>query len=158
MGGLAAAKDLGERALATQDPDLRPALLGALAGSGTTPIANWLLDEWKDPRLRRSERQQLLRGIMGMRGTRETGYRWMKAHFDEFTAGDGGIFFTSNLPQNLNGFCTVERSEELARDMLPRFVGKDGELEMKRVIERVRNCAVVRDALAVRVSTVLLGR
>ena len=95
---------------------------------------------------------------MATRTTRETGYIWMKAHFDELTAGDGDIFFTSNLPQNLNGFCTVERAEELARDMLPRFSGKDGELEMRRAIERVRNCAVARRALAGPVSHFLLGQ
>jgi aminopeptidase N len=156
-GGLPAAKDLGERALTSQDPDLRPALLDALASSGSVAIATWLLDEWKDPRLRRSERQSFLRTIMAVRGTREMGYRWMKAHLDELTTDDGGIFFTNNLPQNLGRYCSVEKAGELQRELQPRFAGKAGELELDRVIEKIRNCGLVRTAIAPTVSAVLLG-
>jgi aminopeptidase N len=157
-GGLAMAKQLGERALASQDPELRPAILGALAGSGSNSLATWLLDEWKDSRLRRSEQRDLLRGIMANRATRETGYVWMKAHLGELTAGDGGIFYTARLPQILAGFCSAERADELVRDMRPRFAGKSGELELERAIERVRTCGVVREALVPRVSAALAGK
>ena len=157
-GGLAMARQLGERALASQDPELRPAILGALAGSGSNPVATWLLEEWKDARLRRSEQRDLLRGIMATRATREAGYVWMKAHLDKLTSGDGGIFYTSRLPQMLAEFCSAERAEELARDMRPRFAGKSGELELERAIERVRSCGVVREALAARVSAELAGK
>ena len=157
-GGLAMAKQLGERALSSQDPELRPAILGALAGSGSNSVATWLLDEWKDSRLRRSEQRDLLRGIMANRATRETGYVWMKAHLDELTAGDGGIFYTARLPQILAGFCSAERADELVRDMRPRFAGKSGELELERAIERVRTCGVVREALVPRVSAALAGK
>jgi hypothetical protein len=121
-------------------------------------LATWLLDEWKDSRLRRSEQRDLLRGIMANRATRETGYVWMKAHLGELTAGDGGIFYTARLPQILAGFCSAERADELVRDMRPRFAGKSGELELERAIERVRTCGVVREALVPRVSAALAGK
>ncbi len=157
-GGLAMAKQLGETALTSQDPELRPALLGALAGSGSNPVAAWLLDEWQDTRLRRSEKRDLLRGIMAIRATRETGYSWLKAHLDELTSGDGGIFYTARMPQMLAGFCSAERADELVREIRPRLAGKSGELELERSIERVRSCGMVRDALASRVRAQLTGQ
>lgn len=155
-GGVPAAKQLGDRALASQDPDVRPAILGALGASGSNPIASWLLDEWKDGRLRRSEKHNLMRGVMSIPATRETGYRWLKANLDTLLTGDGGIFFTARLPQVLAGFCSAERADELVRDMRPRFSGNMGELEMERSIERVRTCGVVRDAMAARVTAELV--
>ncbi len=157
-GGLPAAKQLGERALASQDTELRPAILGALAGSGNNLIAAWLLDEWKDTRLRRSEQRNLVRGVMAIRATRETGYSWLKANLNELISGDGGIFYTARLPEILARFCSAERADELVRDMRPRFVGKSGELEMERSIERVRSCGIVREAQAARVTAELLRR
>lgn len=157
-GGLAVAKQLGERALASQDPVLRPAILGALAASGNNPIATWLLDEWKDDRLRRSERLDLLRGVMAMRNTRETGYAWMKAHLDDLVSGSGGIFYSTRLPQMLAGYCSVERARELASELRSRFAGTSGELEFDRAIERVRTCGVVKDALARGVTDQLVAR
>ncbi len=152
VGGLASAKALAAQAVASQDADFRPAVLGALASSGSTAIAAWLLSEWQDERLRVSERRQLLRGIMGMRATRETGYRWLREHLDALTSGDQGIFFAARLPQLLGGFCTAERAREFERELTPRFAGKPGELELARAIERVRNCGLLRETLAGQVS------
>lgn len=142
-GALPAAKLLGEKALASQDVEFRPAALGALATSGNNTIASWALDEWKDPRLRLSEQRQLLRGTMLIRTTRETGYRWLRAHLDELTAGSEGIFFTSRMPQLLGGFCSSDKAREFERELSPRFAGKAGELELARAIERVRNCDIL---------------
>ena len=98
-GALPAAKFLGDKALASQAADFRPAALDALAISGNNIIAAWLLNDWQDERLRLSEKRNLLRGIMAIRATRETGYRWLRAHLDELTSGTEGIFFTARLPQ-----------------------------------------------------------
>ena len=144
-GALPAAKALGEKALDSQDGELRPAALDALATSGNNAIAAWLLDEWKDARLRPGERRQLLRGTMLIRSTRESGYRWLRAHLGDLTSGSDGIFFTSRLPQLLGGFCSVARAQELERELKPRFAGQAGELELARAIERVRNCGILHD-------------
>jgi hypothetical protein len=145
-GALPAAKVLGDKALASQDVEFRPAALDALATSGNITIATWLLREWKDDRLRLSEQRQLLRGIMVVRTTRETGYRWLREHLDELMSGSEGIFFTSRIPQLLGGFCSLARAQEFERELKPLFAGKAGELELARAIERVRNCAILHEA------------
>ena len=77
--------------------------------------------------------------------TREIGYAYLRAHLDELTSGSNGIFFASKLPQFLARFCSVDRAEELGRDLRARFAGKPGALALERTIERVRNCGVLRD-------------
>jgi hypothetical protein len=39
-------------------------------------------------------------------------------------------------------FCSVEKSDAIAKDFGARLAGKTGELELARVIERVRSCGV----------------
>lgn len=144
-GKLPAAKALVDKALASEDPTFRPAALAAVAGSGSNEIASWLLDGLKDQRLRASEQRDLLRGVVMTAATRDVGYAWMRAHLDELTTGAGGIFFAARLPQLLSRFCSVEKANEFARDLRPRFAGKPGALELERTIERVRNCGVLAD-------------
>ncbi len=146
QGGLAAATDLAARALTSQAPVFRPAVLETLSSSGKQEIAVWLLNDFTDQRLRRSERINLLRGIMQSSDTRELGYRWLLDHLDELMGGGGGIFFSARLPQMLNGFCTVEKADGFARDLRQRLAGKPAALELERTIERVRNCGLLKQA------------
>ena len=151
-GALPAARLLGEKALASQAADFRPAAIGALAASGNDAIAAWLLNDWQDERLRHGEKRQLLRGVIAVRTTREAGYRWLREHLDELIAGSDGIFFATRLPQMLSAFCSVDRAREFERDFGPRFAGTPAELELARVIERVLNCGILHDRLAPKVS------
>ncbi|MEP6868999.1 MAG: M1 family metallopeptidase [Novosphingobium sp.] len=156
--GLIGAQKLMAAALASQDPVLRPTLLGALGSSGKMDVATWLLSEGPDPKraaeqaksdtagLRLSERLGLVRDVTATGGTRDLGYAWVKAHLEDLMGGAGGIFFSSRLPQMLGGFCSVERADEFASELRPRFAGKAGALELERVIERVRDCAVLQSA------------
>ncbi|MFA7603595.1 MAG: M1 family metallopeptidase [Novosphingobium sp.] len=144
-GRLPAARALVDKALASEDPSFRPVALGAVADSGSKEVAAWLLDELDDPRLRPSEKRDLLRGVILTAATREVGYAWLRAHLDELTSGAGGIFFAARLPALLSRFCSVERAETFARDLRPRFAGRPGALELERTIERVRNCGILRD-------------
>jgi hypothetical protein len=154
-GKLEAGKALLERALASQDPVMRPAALGALGDSDDPSIARWLLDEVKDTRLRTSERLNLVRGIIAAQGTREFGYDWMTRHLDELLGGGGGIFFAAKLPQALAGWCSAEQAARFARDLRPRFKGKTGELELERTIERVRSCGLLKQARGAEASRVV---
>ena len=144
--GIEGAKKLLDRALTTEDPALRPILLGVIAGSGKPEIGKWVLDDLKDPRLRTSERLNLIRGVIATAGTRDTGYDWMKANLDQLLGGAGGIFLAARLPATLNGFCSAERADEFAKDLRPRFAGKTAELELERTIERVRSCGTLKAA------------
>ncbi|MGE3689985.1 MAG: M1 family metallopeptidase [Novosphingobium sp.] len=151
-GGMQAARQLLEKALPSQDQEFRLSALNALAASGSTEIAGWLLNDLKDERVRPSEQRYLLRGVISTSRTREVGYRWMREHLGELTEGSDGIFFSARLPQMLGGFCSTSRAEEFARELRPMFAGKPGELELERAIERVRNCAVLRAARMIEVS------
>jgi aminopeptidase N len=151
-GGSDAAQALVERALASEDPVFRPAALAAVSSSGSKSIATWLLYELDDPRLRASEKHDLLRGVMYMRATRDIGYQWLREHIDALTSGDGGIFFAARLPRLFNRFCSAADADEIARIFRPRFAGKPGELELERAIERVRNCSKLQDAWGAEIS------
>ncbi len=145
-GGMPTAKSLLEKALTSQDPVFRPQALLAVGTSGKADIAKWVLDDVRDPRLRVSERLNLVRFVIGNPATRDMGYDWMKSHFAELTSGSGGIFFSSRLPQVLAGFCSAERADEFAREFRPRFAGLTGALELERTIERVRSCGTLKAA------------
>lgn len=153
--GLAGAQRLAELALASQDPLLRPAALYAVAQSGKAEIGQWVLDGFKDPRLRLSERNNAIRAVIAAPGTRDLGFDWLKAHFDELVGGSGGIFFTARLPAMVGGFCSAARADEIAGLLGPKFAGKTGALELDRTIERVRSCGVLKDARGAELSTAL---
>jgi len=152
-GKLPTAKALVDRALASEDPVFRPAALAAAARSGSKDVAHWLLDDLKDPRLRASERHELLRGVILTGATRDIGYAWLRGHLDDLTTGAGGIFFAARLPQMLTGFCTTARADEFARELRPRFAGKPGALELERAIERVRDCGTLDERRGAEIST-----
>ena len=154
--GLAGAQSLAGKALASEDAHFRSAALDAVATVGDAAVAAWLLDEFKDPKLRPIEQRRLLGGIILTGRTRDIGYRWFKANLERLTAGGNGIFFAARLPQLLGGFCSVVRSREFAQDLRPRFAGKSGALELERAIERVRNCGILRDTRLAEVSRDIL--
>ena len=141
--GANSARKLLDHALASEDPLFRPAALDAVGQSGIKSIATFLLNDLDDPRLRASEKHDILRNVIAMRATRDVGYQWLREHIDELTSGNGGIFFAARLPRLLDRFCTTTEAEEIARIFRPRFAGKPGELELERAIERVRNCAAL---------------
>lgn len=151
-GGLDRAKALAAVALASEDPLLRPAALDALAESGNRQIAQWLLYELDDPRLRPSEQRRLLTGVILTRATREIGYGWMRENLDELMGAREGIFFAARLPRLLRAFCSVESAGEFARELRPRFADTAGALEMDRVIEKVRNCGILQEVLGAQLS------
>lgn len=145
-GGLDAARQVAEAALASQDPAFRPAALRAVSGSGKDEIGRWVLDSFADGRLRRSERQSMIGGVVTSRGTRELGFAWLRTNYDALSASGGGIFFTARLPSLVGGYCSVAKADEIAAFLRPKLAGKTGALELERTIERVRSCGVLKDA------------
>lgn len=151
-GGLAAAKQLVETGLASQDSLLRSAALGAAATSGKGDVARWLLEEFDDPRLRRNERQGFVRGVIGAKDTRDWGFAWLQANFEKLSTSGGGIFFTSRLPAMVGGYCSVQKADEIAAFLRPKLAGKTGALELERTVERVRSCGILKDARGAEIS------
>ncbi len=145
-GGLDAAKALLELGLSSQDPVLRPSLLRAVAGSGRADVAQWVLNDVTDKRLRTSERLGLAAGVIVNRDTRDLGYAWLHDHLDKLMAGGGGIFLGARLPGLLAGYCSVEKADAIAREFGPKFAGKPAQLELERTVERVRDCGMLKAA------------
>ena len=154
-GGLPAAKLLAQRALASQDPLFRPAVLGALTGSDSAAVAKWVLNDFTDAKLRKSERLNMIRSVVSNRSSRDLGFDWLKAHIDELTGGGSGIFFTARLPGIVGGFCSAARADEVAALLTPKLAGKTGALELARTLERIRNCAVLKDQRGAELSAAL---
>ena len=142
---LAGAQLLVDRALASEDPLLRPAALAAVASSGDLATAQWLLNSPRDQRLRASEWQDFVRGVVAEPATRDWGFEWLKQNLDNLLAGNGGIFFAARLPMILNSFCSVAAADDLEA-LRPKFAARSGALELERAIERVRSCGKLKDA------------
>ncbi|MEY4670635.1 MAG: hypothetical protein RLZZ415_514, partial [Pseudomonadota bacterium] len=154
-GGLATARDLLDRALASTDPVFRPVALGVIGDSGKEEIGRWILDGFKDSRLRISERQNLIRGVVASPGTQDLGWAWLKANYEALANSGGGIFFASRLPEMVSGYCSVARAEEIASLLRPKLQGKTGALGLERSIERVRSCGVLKEARGAELSAAL---
>jgi len=154
-GGLEAAKALADKALASDDPLFRPIALRAVTGSGNAEIARWVLDEFNDSRLRPSEKRSKVFGVASAPETRELGYDWLVAHLDEMLQGTSGIFLASRIPGVASGFCSVERADEVAAKFRPVLAGTPGALSLERTIERIRNCAALKDARGAEMSAAL---
>ena len=142
----AAVRTLLEKALASEDPVFRPAALAAVARTGFPEMAAWLL-ALDDPRLRESERRDLLDGIMARSASREYGYGWALGHVEGLLRGADGQAFSTRLPQMLGRFCSVAWADRMARDFKGAFAGTPGALELDRAIERVRNCGLLDDMM-----------
>ncbi|WP_313435022.1 M1 family metallopeptidase [Novosphingobium sp.] len=147
-----AARDLVDRALASEDPVFRPAALAAASRTSDPKLAAWLL-ALDDPRLRDSERRDLLDGIMARSATRDMGYDWALENLDVLLDGSDGPFLVTRLPQMLGRFCSVDRAARIARDFEARLAGTPGALELDRAIERVRNCGLLDDMLGAQIDT-----
>ena len=146
------ARGLLEHALTSQDPVFRPAALHAVASSGNKSLSRWLLEDHDDPRLRASERHDAFANIIMTRSTRDIGYDWITANFDDLAKKSGGIFLAGRTPGLFARFCSADKADEIARLYRPRFADTPGALELERVIERIRNCARLVDARGAEIS------
>jgi aminopeptidase N len=144
--GLAGAKTLADKALASEDPVFRPTALGAVAGSGDPAIAHWLLEEFADPRLRMTERIYTKLGVAGTPDTRDVGYAWLTENLAGLMQGSSGIFLARGIPGVVGGYCSAEKADEIATRFRPIFAGTPGALELERTVERVRNCGALKAA------------
>ncbi|WP_245892560.1 M1 family metallopeptidase [Novosphingobium guangzhouense] len=146
----AAVRSLLDAALASEDPVFRPAALGAVARTGFAQVAAWLL-VLDDPRLRETERRDLLDGIMARSSSREYGYGWALAHVAALLGGADGQAVSTRLPQMLGRFCSVSWADRIARDFGPAFADTPGALELDRAVERVRNCGLLDDMMGTQI-------
>jgi hypothetical protein len=146
---------LWTRAMASSDAFERKSLLGAIARSDDPRIATWVLEHMRDPKLRSSEKLQLLSGLSGELRTRELGLEWLEKNFQQLARETNlsSVNYLFSLP---NGSCTTEaadKAEAVFRSELQKL-GR-GALSLERAIETVRACAATRQARGAELETVL---
>ena len=153
-GGLPAAKKLVDLGLSSEDGDVRANALGAAAASGHADVASYLL-ALNDKRFRSFDRIGMIAELIGTPETRAMTSDWIFANFDKLTSGNG-IFLTSRLPSLFSSQCSTEAADRLERTLGPKVMQLNaGVLEYQRTLERIRDCAVLRQAKAGEVAAAL---
>lgn len=156
-GGLTAAKTLVAKGLASEDGDVRAEELGAAAASGHADVANYLLG-LDDKRLRSFDRIGIIGELVGTPETRDLTTNWIFANYDKLTSGNG-IFITSRLPAMFNSQCGDAAADRIEKTLGPKVLKlNSGVLEYRRMLERVRNCGVLKQAKAAEVQAALTAR
>jgi hypothetical protein len=155
-GGLPMAKSLVERALSSEDADVRAAELGAAAESGHADVAKYLLG-LSDKRLRSYDQLMLIGGLMSVPETRGLASAWILSNYEKMTTGNG-IFLSARLPAMFNNQCGATEADRIERQLGPdvRKVNA-GVLEFRRMIERVRNCGILKQAKGAEIAAALAG-
>ena len=156
-GNLATAQAMIEKGLSSEDADVRQAELGAAAGGGHADVANYIFN-LNDKRLRSFDRIMLLGELSSEPETREMTTQWILANYDKLTSGNG-IFITSRLPGMFNSQCGVEQAQRIEQTLGPKVmqVGS-GVLEFRRMLERVRNCGILKQAKQAEIAAALAAR
>ncbi|WNO52464.1 M1 family metallopeptidase [Stakelama saccharophila] len=150
------AKSLADKALSSDDSEFREAALAAIGGSGKADIGRWLLEDFDDARLRKTEKLDLIGDLAGNGDTRKLAADYMIAHFDRI-AKDAGIFAALRIPAFFSGSCSVAQADALEQALRPKFEAAGvGMLGFDRTIEKIRTCARLKTALSGDVSKALL--
>jgi aminopeptidase N len=157
-GNLATAKMLVEKALSTEDPDVRADQLGAAAASGTTEVADYLLG-LNDPRLRTYDRIRVLYGLAETVPTRDYTADWVLKHFDELLASGGGIFMTGRIPGALAYQCGVDQANRVQSVLGPRLEkAQIGTLTFQRTVEKIRDCGILKAAKGAEIDAAIAAK
>ena len=155
-GGVPAAQALMDKALSSQDAIFRGAAMDAIADTGRADVATWLLG-YQDPRLRLTERLDLVIGLAHTAETRDMASDWLLTNYDELAgAGANGVFFTSRLPSALRYQCSAAGAAKVERVLGPkvRALGA-GVLDFERTVESIRHCGDLKAAREAEVATAL---
>ncbi|MBV9528868.1 M1 family metallopeptidase [Sphingomonas sp.] len=154
-GGMSAAKRLVEKGLSSEDAEIRANLLGAAAASGNADVARYILG-LSDARLRSYDKVKLIAGVAGTPETRDIAAKWVLANYDRLLGSGNGIFITSRLPGVFNNQCGVDAAQHIEQALGPRVLKAGvGVLEFRRMLERVHNCGVLRQAKAAEIAAAL---
>jgi hypothetical protein len=156
-GGLPAARQLIETGLSTEDADVRQALLGAAAGGGHADVANYLFN-LSDKRLRSFDRLELIGVLASVPETRNLTGNWILANYDKLASGNG-IFITSRLPGMFSGQCGAAQADRIEQALGPKIMkAKVAVLEFQRMLERVRNCGILKQAKGAEIAAAVTAK
>ena len=143
-GTLTTTRDLFERVATAKDELFRSNALYALSASRRTEDARWLIGQFKDSRLRSTERLAIMSGLMSETETRDLAFDWLKSNYDEFAKG-AGIFAASSIPSLPQDYCSADKAAEIDQLLRPRVIATGrGELPFDRMLEGIRNCGMLK--------------
>ena len=155
-GGMAAAKTLVEKGLSSKMAT-SGSELGAAAAGGHADVAAYLLG-LKDKRLRSFDRLQIIGELIGNPETRAATTDWIFANYDKLSSGNG-IFIASRLPGMFNSQCSTEAADRIEKKLGPSVMKMNtGVLEYRRMLERVRDCAVLKQAKSAEIAAALAAK
>jgi hypothetical protein len=153
-GGLPAAKLLVDKGLSSEDSDVRQNLLAGAAASGHADVAEYLLG-LTDRRMRSFDRLLLISVLAQTPETRDMTDKWILANYDKLASGNG-IFITSRLPGMFNSQCGAAEADRVEQALGPRIMKANvAVLEFRRMLERVRNCGVLKRAKQAEIAAAL---
>jgi len=156
-GGLPAAKLLVDKGLSSEDSDIRQSLLVGAAASGHADVAEYLLG-LKDKRLRSFDRLFLISVLAQTPETRDMTDQWILANYDRLASGNG-IFITSRLPGMFNSQCGAAEAGRVEQALGPKIMKENvGVLEFRRMLERVRNCGVLKQAKQAEIAAAIAAK
>ncbi|HKE93936.1 MAG TPA: ERAP1-like C-terminal domain-containing protein, partial [Povalibacter sp.] len=154
-GNLATTKDLYARMVDAKDELFRSAALEAVASSRRPEDARWVISQFKDKRLRSTDKIGLMKGLMGNEETRDLAFDWLKVNYDDFAKG-AGIFASSWIPSLPSDYCSVEKSHEVDQLLRPKVVEAGrGELPFNRMLESISTCGKLKAAKSQEIATAL---
>lgn len=133
------AKTLWLRALDSEEEAFRHAALAAVADSGNSSTARWLLSQWEDKRLRPTERVSIVLGLLGQPATRQLGEDATLEHFDQLEdrTGHYGVVLLSGP----GSVCSTAEAKTFGQAMLTLARKHSlGALEIERGIALGRQC------------------
>jgi hypothetical protein len=153
-GGMAATRRLVETALSSEDGTLRANALGAAAAGANAEGASYLLN-LDDKRLRSFDKLGVIGQLVGSPTTRQATTDWIFANYDKLSSGNG-IFIASRLPAMFNTQCSAEAATLLELKLGPTVARLNtGVLEYHRTLERIRNCAILKQAKSAELAAAL---
>ncbi len=157
-GGVPAAKMLVNKALSTEDPDIRRAELGAAASSGNVDVAKYLLG-LQDERLRSYDKLNLIYGLAGTAGTRDFAADWIISNYNKLLATGNGIFTTSRLPGALSYQCGVDEANRIQNTLGPSIEKEQvGVLTFRRTVETIRNCGILKQSKSAEIDAAIASK
>ena len=155
-GGMPAVCKLVDTALSSEDATLRQEAISAAASTGDPATVPYLLD-LQDKRLRSYDRLFLVFGLAGTAQTKDAAADWIFANYAKL-AGGNGVFFGSRLPGALGLQCSTEAAQRIEQTLEPAVAkANTGMLEFKRTLERIRNCAILKQAKQAEIAAAING-
>ncbi len=150
-GGEPMVQRLFDRLVASNDPQERSEIVGALSGIDRAPLASRVIALSQDARLHNLEGLRMSIGLIRNASTRDATYTFAIGNFDTLTKATPLI--ASNLLGIGSGYCSEGRARQTEADLRPKVAALHlSALELDRSVERIRQCAALKAAKGAEIS------